>query len=161
MKFSVVTYYTFLFCLLLASCTTSEECREDTAVNLKIGFYERTLNETTGLYSNSVLSIDSIWVNGLENDSFLYENSKSVSSILLPLKNSSTQSDFVIQFNDKIDTLVIYHENNDQYFLSLECGCIVAHTIQEAVSTNHFIDSISINYPEVNNIDAVHLQIFN
>jgi hypothetical protein len=113
------------------------------------------------LYSNTTLTIDSIWVKGIEKDSFLYENAKSKSSILLPLKINSEQSDFVIQFNEIKDTLAIYHENNDQYFLSLECGCIVTHTIGEVFSTNHFIKSISINIQEVNNTDAVHLQIFN
>jgi hypothetical protein len=160
MKFLVTTYILILG-LLLASCTASDNCSEETDVNLKIGFYQHTQNQTTGLYSNTSLIIDSIWVNGFENDSFLYENSKFKNSIVLPLKNSVTQSEFVIRFNDITDTLVVYHENNDQFFISLECGCIVSHSIQAAVSKNHFIDSISIINPEVNNFDAIHIQIFN
>ena len=160
MKFLVATYILILS-FLFASCTTSDNCREETDVNINIAFFKSTLNETTGLYSNTALRIDSIWVKGSENDSFLYKNSKLVNSILLPLKTTVTESEFVIRFNNITDTLLIYHENNNQFFISLECGCIVTHSIEEVVSRNHFIDSISIINKDVINFNTTHVQIFN
>lgn len=160
MKFHVATYILILG-FLLASCTTNDSCSEETDVNLKIGFLKRTQNQTTGAYSISTLTIDSIWAKGFEKDSFLYKNSKFKNSILLPLKINANQSEFVIRFNDKTDTLRISHENNDQHFLSLECGSIVTHSIKKVAYSTNFIDSISIINPEVTNFDATHLQIFN
>lgn len=156
------TIYILLAVLLFAACTSSDDCREETDVKMRVSFFTRTYNATTNLYSNTALSIDSLWVNGLGQDSFLYKNAKSVKSILLPLKINSEQSEFIVRFNNTTDTIVFFHENNSQYFLSLECGCIVAHTIQEAVSTKHYADSISIiNQQVINSSDAAHIQIFN
>lgn len=160
MKFTIAVYILSLG-FLLSSCNTNTGCSEKTDVNLKVAFFKRTLNPNTGLYSIAPRTIDSIWVRGSEKDSFLYKNSKLKNSLLLPLSNSVTESKFIIQFNDKTDTLVFYHKNNDQYFLSLECGFIVTHNIDVAASTYNFIDSISIINPVVNNFDAVHVQIFN
>jgi hypothetical protein len=110
--------------------------------------------------TDSPLNIDSLWVNGLSKDSFLYKNSKSISSISVPLNISKVQSDFVIQFNTMKDTLSVFYTNNDAYFISLPCGCIVTHTIDEVISTHHFIDSIRIVQRDVINVNAEHIKIF-
>jgi len=70
------------------------------------------------------------------------------------------QSDFIVRFNDITDTISVFYQNNDRYYLSLECGCIVVHKIDEVVSTNHFIDSISIINRDINTANAENIQIY-
>ncbi len=159
MRFLSGLYLTIIIALFSA-CTSTEECREETDVNVQIGFYTNTTNTTTQQILQSSLSIDSIWVHGLSKDSFIYENIKSEELILIPLNSMADHTDYVIQFNDKTDTITFFHQNNDKYYLSLECGCLVAHTIDEVVSTQHYIDSVSIVYPEVNNTSIENVQIF-
>jgi len=150
----------FILLIPLASCTSTESCRENKVVTMQIGFYTKTQNTATKIYSKSTLNIDSIWVNGLEVDSFLYRNKLSVKSVNVPLKNKVEQTDFIIRFNQTTDTVSIFHQNNDQYYLSFECGCVVAHTIDEVITTGHFVDSVAIINREINNINAENIQIY-
>ncbi len=158
-----ILYYNLLFIFLqmnLSSCSTDDECRKEKDVNMQFDFLTKTVNATTGITTNTALNIDSIWVKALDRDSFIYKNKKSVKTILLPLKKFENQTDFIIRLNNVTDTISIFHENNENYYLSLECGCIVTHTIKEAVSTNHYIKTIEILNTEINNTNATNLQIF-
>lgn len=121
----------------------------------------RTLDTKSGIYKNAVLIIDSLTVKGLDSDSLIYNNSKKVKSIALPLRIGNTETAFEFRINNITDTLYFQHSNNDQYFISLECGCVVAHEILRISTTAHFSDSIIINNKDVNNIETTHIQIFN
>lgn len=136
------------------SCTSESECRQELAVNLKMGFY------TIDNEAPKSLSVDSIWVNGFANDSFLYKNSKKVSAVKLPLNPSAVQSDFIVQFNTIKDTISITYTTNPEFFISMACGCIATHTISEVFSTTHYIDSIHIIQPKVVNFDAEQIRIY-
>lgn len=149
-----------LLFIVLTSCTTTDSCRDNTDVTMQIGFYTKTQNETTKVYTNSTLSIDSIWVNGLGVDSFYYKKKLSVKSINIPLKNKAEQTDYIIRFNQSTDTVSVFYQNNDRYYISLECGCVVSHTIDEVVTTGHFVDSLVIINREINNINAENVQIY-
>ncbi len=152
--------YIFLTAMIFAACSSSDECREETDVYMQAGFYTKTLSPTTNKYSTTSLSIDSLWVNGLGIDSFLYRDKKSIKAIQVSLKKTEMQSDFIVRFNDITDTISVFYQNNDRYYLSLECGCIVVHKIDEVVSTNHFIDSISIINRDINTANAENIQIY-
>ena len=152
--------YIFLTAMIFTACTSSDECREETDVYMRAGFYTKTLSPTTNKYSTTSLSIDSMWVNGLGIDSFLYRNKKSIKTIQVPLKKTEMQSDFIVRFNDITDTISVFYQNNDRYYLSMECGCIVVHKVDEVVSTNHFIDSISIINRDINTANAENIQIY-
>jgi len=151
-------YLNRIFLALIAmaglSCTSESECRQELSVNFKAGIY--TIADETA----KTLSVDSIWVNGFANDSFLYKNAKSISSIKMPLNVSADQSFFIVQFNNIKDTIGISYTTNPEYFISLSCGCIATHTISEVFSTSHFIDSIHIIQPEVLNYDAEQIRIY-
>lgn len=141
-----------------------------------MNFYHVTPNN---LIKFSSFSIDSLSVQGLRLDtltgkfslvdSILYNNKKKVSTIDLPLnnlltksnpsKNLPTQSTFVLKFNTTVDTMTIYHTNINDY-LSLECGCIVTHTIDTIITTNHFIDSVQIKIHDVNTINAENIRLY-
>lgn len=130
-----------------------------------VGLYTKTLNKTTQKYTISALSIDSITIQGLDTmgilvNSLLYNKSKKISKLYLPLNKFVPVSRFVVTFNKTTDTVSILHSNSNLY-LSLECGCLKVHTIDTVLTTNHFIDSVSIQNHNVININAEHLQIYN
>ncbi|MFZ4581300.1 MAG: DUF6452 family protein [Paludibacter sp.] len=150
----MIRFLFFVALVFFTACSSTDECHVEKTVSLKMNIYKKTSSTDTSL------SIDSLWVNGLSKDSFLYKNSKSISSINVPLNISKLQSDFVIQFNTEKDTLSVFYSNNDAYFISLPCGCIVTHSIDEVISTHHFIDSIRIVQRDVINVDAEHIKIF-
>jgi hypothetical protein len=150
-----------LLAFFLLSCNTSDDCREETDVKMIVEFMTRTYDNNSKTYKNVDLPIDNLTVRGLESDSLIYNNSKNLKSIELPLRISNTQTAFEFRFNGITDTLYFHHSNNDQYFISLECGCVVAHEILKISTTGYFSDSIIINNKDVNNIETTHIQIFN
>jgi hypothetical protein len=151
----------YLFALVfLFACTQTENCTQEKNVLMQVGFYKKTMDSTTNIYSKSALTIDSIWVMGLGTDSLLYNKETSIKSINIPLKKTIEQTDYIVRFNNTTDTISIFHTNNDRYYLSLECGCVVAHSIDEIVSTGHFIDSVSIINRDINTTNAENIQIY-
>ncbi|MPN30850.1 hypothetical protein SDC9_178321 [bioreactor metagenome] len=151
----------YLFALFfLSACTQTENCTQEKNVLMQVGFYKKTMDSTTKIYSKSALTIDSIWVMGLGTDSLLYNKETSIKSINIPLKKTIEQTDYIVRFNNTTDTISIFHTNNDRYYLSLECGCVVAHSIDEIGSTGHFIDSVSIINRDINTTNAENIQIY-
>ena len=151
----------YLFALVfLSACTQTENCTQEKNVLMQVGFYKKTMDSTTNIYSKSALTIDSIWVMGLGTDSLLYNKETSIKSINIPLKKTIEQTDYIVRFNNTTDTISIFHTNNDRYYISLECGTAVAHSIDEIVSTGHFIDSVSIINRDINTTNAENIQIY-
>ena len=99
----MIKFLFFVVIVLFTACTSNDECRVEKTVSLKMNIYKKASP------TDSPLNIDSLWVNGLSKDSFLYKNSKLISSISIPLNISKVQSDFVIQFNTKKDTLSVFY----------------------------------------------------
>lgn len=178
MKKYILIVLIFSF-LLQVSCVTDETCTQTKYVKLTTGFYHVVYNDLTKTNTFSTLSIDSLTVQGMKIDtltgqyqlvdSILYNNQKNVSTIDLPLnslllksnpsKNFSTQTTFKIKFNATVDTMTVYHTNLNDY-LSLECGCIVTHSIDTVIMTNHFIDSVKIKIHDVNTINAENISLY-
>jgi len=126
---------------------------------MQMGFYSATYDSTTDTTTISSLSIDSLWIHGINNDSMIYDDEESISSVSLPLRKASNQTDYEIRFNETTDTITILHQDTTQY-LSLECGCIKTFVIDTVLTTNHFIDSVKINNHTVNTTDAEHIKIY-
>lgn len=157
------------FLLFGASCTKDEECRKNRYVNMEIGLYHVSFNAATQVNVKSILSIDSLTLRGINVDasgneslvdSILYNNIKSVNKLILPLNKIKEQSKYLVQFNQVMDTITVFHKNTE-YYLSLECGCIKTFSIDTVLTTNNFIDSIRITNHTVDNNNAEHLQIYN
>jgi len=166
-KYSFIVFIFSLF--LIISCAGDETCTQTKYVKLTVNFYHPNPLDT--ILSNRIvtLSIDSLTVQGLKKDStgkytsvdsILYNNQKNVSTINLPLNNFSTSSIFKIKFNAVTDTMTISHSNLNDY-LSLECGCIITHTIDSVSMTNHYIDSVRIKIHDVNTINAENIRLYN
>jgi len=142
--------------LLLTSCNNNDDCRVEKTVNLNIGFYTESTTSTPGLQAKT---IDSISVKGLGRDSILYNNKKSIKAVQLPLRKFYEQSDFEITFNNTKDTISVFYRNNDAYFLSLACGCIVVHEIDKITFTQNAIKDIMLQQNMVNNINIEHVKV--
>lgn len=163
-------YLFVTFLVAFSSCTGNQECRQNRYVMMEAGLYHVSYNDVTKTYTTSVLSFDSLTVQGFVTDSItgqeslvdslLYNNARSVSKILLPLSKFSNASRFILDFKGIHDTLTIYHTNNDQY-LSLECGCIKIHNIDTILTTHNFIDSVKIIIHNVNTTNAEHIHLYN
>lgn len=142
----------FLICILaVASCVSDDQCHKNKYVKMQVGIYHVTLNGTTKTTSSAYMNIDSITVKGIgaSIDSSLYNKTKAIHNLTLPLNKFTSESKFEITFNQITDTVTIYHTNYDTY-LSLECGCIKTHTLDTVLTTNHFIDSVHISIHDVN-----------
>ena len=159
----------FISVLVIASCAIDEQCRQNKNVQLGATFYHITKNQITGTISNTSLMIDSITVTGLKYDtinnkyiaeSVLYNNSKTKSNIYLPLHKFENTSKYEVVFNNVIDTLTVLHRNINQY-LSLECGCMIVHSIDTVLTTNNFkIVSIRIINHDVKTENAENIRIY-
>lgn len=152
--FKLITFLTLVAFSFIA-CTTTENCTEEKSVNMQIGFYTNTATNA------NALNIDSIWVRGLGVDSFLYKKKTAVKSILVPLKDLDIHTDYIVRFNNITDTISVFYQSNNQYYLSLECGCVVSHTIDEVIFTKNFIKSVIITNRNINTLSTENVQIFN
>ena len=55
----------FSLAVLLISCNSSDDCREETDVKLTIDFMTRTYDNNSKTYKNAALVIDSLTVRGV------------------------------------------------------------------------------------------------
>ena len=100
--------------ILILSCEKDDICIEgsENTNRITIGFLDYETKNPTGI---SLVNLKSIG-----NDSIIHETF-SGQSIKLPLKVSSTKTQFLLDSNDLIDTLTIYHQSIHQY-LNRSCG---------------------------------------
>ena len=100
--------------ILILSCEKDDICIEgsENTNRVTIGFLDDETKNPTGI---SLVNLKSI-----RNDSIIHE-SFSGETIKLPLKVNSTKTQFLLDNNDLIDTLTIYHQSIHQY-LNRSCG---------------------------------------
>lgn len=120
---------------LAASCTVDTVCHtEEQKVTVNVGTDSETWNTVT--------------VRGIGSDSVLYNQSKNLKLLSLPLRVDTNITQFSIEYKQQADTLSIRHINNYQY-ISLACGCSVYHVIDSVWSTQHFIQAANITDSDV------------
>jgi hypothetical protein len=141
----------FLIAVFFWACTEEETCRESTNAYLQATFFKAG--------TSTSFQVDTLTINGLGKDSFLYNKKLKVSAISLPLNQQKNISTFVLKSNNINDTVTVIHTNAD-YFLSFACGCMITHKIDTVLTTKHFINSIIIKQYDINNQDVKHLQIY-
>ena len=100
--------------ILILSCEKDDICIEgsENTNRITIGFLDYETKNRTGI---SLVNLKSIG-----NDSIIHET-YSGQSIKLPLTVNSTKTQFLLDNNDLIDTLTIYHQSIHQY-LNRSCG---------------------------------------
>lgn len=128
-----------LFPVLFMACKPDTECRTSVDIGMQVVFAIDSLQGDT--MQVNLTSIDSITVQGVGNDSLLYDNDRKISNIFLPLKTDANSTVYALRAYNKEDTLYIEHDNNVT-FVSLACGCNVYHTITAVTHKGGLIDSI-------------------
>lgn len=139
--------------LFLSNCSNTQGCHQNLYVVMTAGL--DTLRNDTIVAT----TMDSVWVKGVGNDSILYNNTKSVSQLNLPLQENKNISQFAIRSNAIYDTITCYHTNIQQ-FISLECGCEINFLLDSVKTTNHRIKSVQIVQKNVNSQSIENIQIF-
>lgn len=158
-----------LFALLtLAACDSQDsECRKDLRKDLGVALYIVDTNADGTIAEPRSFTPDSMSVKGLKMDSVLYRTSRA--NFNLPVSKTDTISSYeiFIRHDDEntgrhiltTDTLTITYDN-EQHFVSLECGCYINHQLHSAVSTTHFTDSLHIINQNITNADETHINIY-
>ena len=162
------TFTWLLTCiLLLAACKEDEQCRMERYVRLYAGFYQMSLNTSTGERTEARLYIDTLSVQGVGLDGYIYHRAPRKDTMQLMLNNQADVSEYILTFEDTvrrqvlIDTLSVHYRRAESY-LSFECGCLYTFTIDTVLtrSTRHYIDSIVINSKEVNTANVENIKIY-
>lgn len=153
--------WVLLILLFGAGCTNKSVCLEPQSVALRGGFY----------YSNSDTSIalkDSFLINAnvyFGQGNLYFNNLKNTSKFSATLSTTNDSSLFIFQSDssdfaaETIDTIHAYH-SNELNFISVACGYQFYHQINKISYTKHIIDTVYINYTNVNNdVNKEHLKI--
>ena len=155
MRYKYTYFLILLSGLYLSSCRPDTGCRQEETIRLKLLITADSISSEGDTLS---FTLDSITVQGVGTDSILYNNSKSVSSLLLPLRKDTNQTRFSLLCNENKDELIITHQNSEM-FISLACGCFVNHTIDDITHSGSLIDKIDIVEPQVVNYQQDNAKI--
>ena len=135
------SYIVLLLAVGLMACQPDKSCRQDIYVACQVtlqGIAVDSIGE-----EHEFTTWDSITVQGVGNDSILYDNNYSVSKILLPLRLDTNLTAYSITWQEETDTLYIQHTNS-MTFISMACGCAIYHTVDSVWYSGSRWDSIKI-----------------
>lgn len=145
-------YLLYGLALALQSCGV-QNCDEPLTVDTGIVFMKGGTNYTFPMISVGGISKSE----ATGKDTVINRDTlRNVKSIELPLKITSTLTEFEICFYPSADmppltdTLSIKHQNTN-YFISEACGCLVFHTLEAIHYTKSRIDSAYIYNPNITN----------
>ena len=146
-----------ILAMVLVACEPDRTCRYDVDVNavlvLKCTHYD-TLD-----VASTVEQWDSITVQGMGNDSVLYDNKKAVKEVQLPLREDTTVTAYELTWQGKKETLYIQHSNTQQ-FISMACGCVIYHQIEKVWTDKVWADSVEIINAAVEATEQNNIRIF-
>ena len=146
---------TFVLCLL-SGCRPDTVCRQDTDVAMGVSVcWLQT--DSTGTITEQT-AFDSIRVQGVGSDSVLYDNSKNLSALRLPLRADTCVTAFALLWHGTEDTLFVRHDNT-RHFISQACGCMVYHTIDTVWHSGNAIDSVAILNSTVESEEQENVQL--
>jgi hypothetical protein len=136
--------------LFLASCTPGS-CFEETESYLKASFYS---------YETRKLTVpDSLTLNGLNNDSIIYNKSAKVQPALIPLNSSQDSCIFAIIINGVTDTIQ-FRYNSYPHLISKECGYTFYHHLDTVIPKYHAIREIITSNRTITNLNVENIRIY-
>ena len=141
---------------VLAGCRPDTVCRQDTDVAMGVSV-RWLLTDSTGTTTEQT-AFDSICVQGVGNDSVLYNNDKNLSVLRLPLRADTCVTAFALLWHGTEDTLFVRHDNT-RHFVSQACGCMVYHTIDTVWHSGNAIDSVAILNSTVESEEQENVQL--
>lgn len=141
-----MSYRILLFALFLlpGSCISVEICDESYDSELVARF--KTVHEAE-VVDSTVSALTLYGIREGLSDSLLYD-SASVSGFEVPLDPHRDLSRFVLQINDRTDTLTIYH-HQEIYMISYTCGFANLFTLDHLESSSGIIAGDTIISPMI------------
>lgn len=143
--------------ICLISCEPDKTCRQDVDVRARLVL--RCYHHDTLDVVSEVTQWDSITVQGVGSDSILYSNTKSAKELLLPLRGDTTVTAYTLLWNGKTETLYIRHSNT-QRFVSMACGCVIYHQIEDVWCDKVWADSVVIINAAVETVEQDNIRIY-
>lgn len=152
-------YWIISFALLmgLAACQPDTTCRQSTDVVAGIALRGISI-DSTGV-ATDFTAWDEITVQGVGNDSVLYDNSTNVSRILVPLCIDTNITAYSLDWKNQEDIIYFRHDNTRR-FISMACGCVVYHTIDSVWCKGTWIDSVKIVNSAVEPVEQDNVRVF-
>ncbi len=135
-------------------------CEDIATVPVRIGFFED--NNTDDPIA---VSLDSLTVYGLGNDSLIYNNRPNVAQIELPLNSQQDSCAFIFILPQapseflQLDTIWFYYDRKAT-LISMECGFSTFYELNDISYSKNRIDSISLDNLNVRNTLDEHIKIF-
>jgi hypothetical protein len=142
-----------LFPLLLVSCLNDETCEDTASINVRIGFY-RVQDNNAVRYN-----IDSLTVFGLGMDSIIYNNTRSVGAVELPMDPSRDSCAFVFVFPEINDTVWLYYRRKPT-LTSIECGFVNYFELEEIKHSGLLIQETEIIQSSITSSFEEHIRIY-
>lgn len=153
--------FSFFTSLLLAVSCSSIDCPLNNLVYTNWQFMDADGNVFTLV---DTLTISTTRTDG--NDSVLINKDVDITEFSLPISYSSAEDVFFFEMKDSLgnaaitDTVTVAKEDIP-HFESVDCGASFFHEITGVSHTHNAIDSIVINYPDVNyDTTKKHLYIY-
>ncbi len=150
--FRKVILILFMFAAIIISC--KKDC-DFVPVSATIVKFYRIVN------NNEVQrSIDSIYLYPMVlPDSILYNWTRNVNTIRLPLSPMTDSTDFVVHFNETVDTIRVFYQRQ-LYFVSDECGFSMSFKLDSLKHSYNRIDSIKIKQPNILPVNEEHIRLY-
>ena len=93
----------------MAACEPDKTCRQELDVSAGVTLRGFAVDSTEKV--TEFAAWDSITVQGVGNDSVLYNNKQSVTQLQLPLRSDTTVTAFTLTWHEMTETLYIHHDN--------------------------------------------------
>ncbi|UCH14320.1 MAG: hypothetical protein JSV22_14630 [Bacteroidales bacterium] len=144
----VITAILVLF--LFSNCEEDSQCTEEIEISANINF------KTVSLGVRKDTSINNLTVIGRDTP---YYNNNNLNSISLALSQVSDTSVFKFTVDTVTDTISFYY-NREHYMVSFECGFATRFTLEEIITQNKILDSVSIIKPNVDMSDETNILFY-
>lgn len=148
-----------LFCLLVGmamACSEEPDCSDNARRYLYCNLY--TTDTEYGVAQRDTL--DSLSITAFYTDSVILNREANVTTLTIPLRYTADSTELVFHYSmDVTDTLIIRHDNTP-YFLSMDCGYQMQHSVTSVSYSRHRLDSIHISNPDANIYGTENLQLY-
>jgi hypothetical protein len=146
---------------LFTSCLNEEVCEDVATLPVRVGFYRIDTVATTP----PRITVDSLTIFGLGNDSLLYNTMNNVGQIELPLNSLSDTTTFVVRWYSPIatqiltDTLVFVYRREPN-LISVDCGFVTFFNLRNVLYSGTLINVVTIDNTNIRTTLDEHVKIF-
>lgn len=135
-------FFLIIGLIILFACNDEFESPSPAYLNISLKYTDNDKDDDIDTIAVSVigLGMDSVWI---DYEVLKVTSSDTLRTVLLPLDEQNTNTDYIFILNGITDTVSFYAEPSISYE-SMETGFYYEFTLTDIVSTNHRIDNIEI-----------------